>query len=276
MKATQADVEPEATRPSSARAESVLRRASSRILQAAGIPFLVFVVVVAAWQLGVTFFHVPSYLLPAPSSIWKSFGGQWGIMWHATRATADEAMIGYAIGNGSALLLAAAMAESGILERTVYPYAILLNSLPMAVIAPLLILLIGFSIWSIASVSALMCFFPTLVNGVGGFKATDATTLELMRGLNASRWKTFRYVKVPNALPFIFSALKISVALSLVGALVGEWISANQGLGFLTIQANQYVDTLLLFRAIIFVAALAIAGFLTVMALESYFLRWRR
>jgi NitT/TauT family transport system permease protein len=97
-----------------------------------------------------------------------------------------------------------------------------------------------------------------------------------MRGLNASRWQTFAYVKVPNALPYIFAALKISVASSLVGAVVGEWIAADEGLGYLTIVANNFVNTLLLFRAVLLVSILAIVWFLVITMLEHWLLGWHR
>jgi NitT/TauT family transport system permease protein len=97
-----------------------------------------------------------------------------------------------------------------------------------------------------------------------------------MRGLNASRWQTFRMVKLPNAAPYLFAALKISVASAMVGAVVGEWIAADKGLGYLTIVANNYVDTLLLFRAVVLISLMALVWFLSVMAIEAYVLRWKR
>lgn len=253
-----------------------LRRRVHDVYRVAGMPVLMFLIFVAIWEFYVDFFRIPQYSLPSPSAIWMSFdSAAWAEIFPAARATAREALLGYVIGNTVGLTLAACMAEFRALEKSAYPYALFLNSLPMAVIAPLLIIWLGFSIWAIVAVSALMVFFPTLVTGVSGFKAADSTTLELMRGLNASRWKIFKSVKVPYALPFIFSALKIAVASALVGALIGEWISSDQGLGFLTVQANRYVDMLLLFRAIFAVAIFAITGFVTVSVLEWHFLKWR-
>jgi NitT/TauT family transport system permease protein len=246
------------------------------IAQRVGIPVLLFVAIVGSWELIVVLLEIPQYTLPRPSEILASFEGQWGSMMHHARLTATEALLGYALGNGVALIMAAFMGEFRLLERSLYPYVLVLRSLPIVAVAPLLIIWFGFTIWPIVSAAALICFFPTLVNGIEGFKATDATTLELMRGLNASRWQTFAYVKVPNALPYIFAALKISVASSLVGAVVGEWIAADEGLGYLTIVANNFVNTLLLFRAVLLVSAIAILWFLMIMALERWFLRWHR
>lgn len=240
------------------------------------IPLALFVLFLVVWELLITALEVPEYVLPKPSAIWASFEGEWDEMLHHGYLTATEAFLGFLIGNGVALVGAAFMSEFRIVERSVYPYILLLRSLPIVAVAPLLIIWFGFTIWPIVAAAALICFFPTLVNGVEGFKATDSMTLELMRVLNASRWQTFLYVKVPNALPYIFAALKIAVAAALIGAVVGEWIAADEGLGYLTIQANNFVDTLLLFRSIIAMAVLAVAWFLLVVVLEAYFLRWKR
>lgn len=239
------------------------------------IPLALFIIFLFSWEWLINAFEVPEYTLPKPSAVWASFEGEWGDMIHHTYLTAKEAFLGFLIGNGVALLLAAFMSEFRILEKSIYPYILLLRSLPIVAVAPLLIIWFGFTIWPIVAAAALICFFPTLVNGIEGFKATDSTTLEVMRVLNASRWQTFFYVKVPNALPYVFAALKIAVAAALIGAVVGEWIAADEGLGFLTIQANNFVDTLLLFRAIIAMALLAITWFLVVVILESYVLRWK-
>lgn len=240
------------------------------------IPLALFIVFLFAWEMLIAVLEIPVYTLPKPSAIWASFEGQWGELLHHSYLTTREALLGYLIGNGVALVAAAFMSEFRIIERSIYPYILLLRSLPIVAVAPLLIIWFGFTIWPIVAAAALICFFPTLVNGVEGFKATDSTTMELMRVFNASRWQTFFYIKVPNALPYIFAALKIAVAAALIGAVVGEWIAAVEGLGWLTIQANNFVDTLLLFRAIIAMAVLAITWFLVIVALEAYVLKWKK
>jgi len=239
-------------------------------------PAAVLVVLLVVWESAVRLLDLPTYLLPSPSAIAGSFSGEWGELARHTRATAVSAVLGYLIGNGFALVLAAVMAEFRSVENALYPWMLALRSLPVVALAPLLIIWFGFTIWPIVAATALICFFPTLVNGIQGFKSTDETTLQLMRGLNASRGEVFRLVKVPTATPMIFAALKISVASALVGAVVGEWISSKEGLGYLTIVASNYVDTLLLFRAIVAVAVIAIVWFLVVQALESWALRWQR
>jgi NitT/TauT family transport system permease protein len=247
-----------------------------RIVSRAAIPVLIFVVFIALWESAVAVFEVPEYILPRPSAIWASFSGEWAEIGHHTKLTAIEAFLGYLIGNGTAIIMAAFLAEFPFLERNFYPYVVLNRSLPIVTVAPLLIIWFGFTIWPIVIAAALICFFPTLVNGIQGFKSADPTMLELMRGLNASRWQTFSYVKLPTALPYIFAALKTAVASAMVGAVVGEWIAADEGLGFLTIRANNFVDTLLLFRAVLAIGVLGVVWFVVVTVIEGRLLQWNR
>ncbi len=235
-----------------------------------------FVIIVGVWQIGVEIFHVSEFVLPGPFAIARSFSGKWGQLFVNMRPTFIEALLGYLIGNATGVVTAALIAEFRFLEIGLYPYIIGFRSLPVISVVPLLIIWMGFTIWPIVGAAALIVFFPTFVNAVDGFKATDETTLELMRGLNATRWQTFWYVKVYNALPYMFAALKISIASALVGAVVGEWIVGQSGLGYLTILANNYVDTLLLFRALLGLGVIAIVWFVLVRALEVHFLRWQR
>jgi NitT/TauT family transport system permease protein len=237
---------------------------------------VVFVVLVALWQAFVEVFNMSEFVLPGPWAIAKSFDGNWGQLLDNTKPTFNEAILGYAIGNIAGVVTAALIAEFRFLEIGLYPYIIAFRSLPVISVVPLLIIWMGFTIWPIVGSGALIVFFPTFVNAVDGFKATDETTLELMRGLNATRWQTFWYVKWNNALPYMFAALKISIASALIGAVVGEWIIGQKGLGYLTILANNYVDTLLLFRALIGLGVLAVVWFGITRALEAHFLKWQR
>jgi NitT/TauT family transport system permease protein len=248
----------------------------ARLRTQAFVIALVFVVIVGLWQAFVEIFDMSEFVLPGPWAIAKSFEGNWGQLFDNMKPTLNEALLGYVIGNATGVLTAALIAEFRFLEIGLYPYIIAFRSLPVISVVPLLIIWLGFTIWPIVGSAALIVFFPTFVNAVDGFKATDETTLELMRGLNANRWQTFWYVKWRNALPYIFAALKISIASALVGAVVGEWIIGQKGLGYLTILANNYVDTLLLFRALFGLGIIAIVWFVIVRALEAHFLKWQR
>lgn len=248
----------------------------ARRLKSAAGPVAVFIVIVGLWEGLVRFFGIEQYMLPAPSAIAASFNGNMSDLLANSQATIVTAVLGYLIGNGFALVMAAFMAEFAPAERALYPWMLALRAMPSVALAPLMLIWMGFNIWPIVITAALICFFPTLVNGIDGFKATDTTTLELMRGLNASRWSVFWHVKARYALPSLFSAFKISVASALIGAVVGEWISSEEGLGYMTVVASKYVDTLMLFRAIIAVTVIALIWFALVIAIERRVLRWQR
>jgi NitT/TauT family transport system permease protein len=248
----------------------------SRIRTQTIVIVVVSIIILGLWQLGVQILNVSEFVLPSPWAIATSFSGNWNQLTSNAEPTFIESFIGYLIGNALGVVTAALIAEFRFLEIGLYPYIIAFRSLPVISVVPLFIIWMGFTIWPIVGAAALIVFFPTFVNGVDGFKATDETTLELMRGLNASRWQTFWYVKVWNALPYMFAALKISIASALIGAVVGEWIIGQRGLGYLTILANNYVDTLLLFRALLGLGVIAVVWFIVVRALEAHFLRWQR
>ncbi|OBJ95869.1 hypothetical protein A5746_12850 [Mycolicibacterium conceptionense] len=250
-------------------------RLAARGKAAAG-PLVVFVVIVGLWEATVRLLAIPQYMLPAPSAIAMSFEGNMSELIANGWATLWAALLGYLLGNGFALVMAGLMAEFAPVERALYPWMLALRAVPSVALAPLLLIWIGFNIWPIVITAALICFFPTLVNAIDGFKATDAVTLELMRGLNASRWSVFWRVKLRYSLPNLFSAFKISVASALIGAVVGEWISSEKGLGYMTVVASKYVDTLMLFRAIIGVTVIALVWFFVTIMIERRALRWRQ
>ena len=251
----------------------VLARGRLRLVIA---PLAFALVVLAIWQTVVSIADVQEYVLPAPLDILRSFAGNWHQLFSNAWVTLQEAVAGFFIGNVIALVLAAFMAEFRLFESAVYPTLVAWRTVPTVAFAPLLLIWFGFNLWPVIVVCAVICFFPTLVNAVEGFRSVDTSTMELMRGLNASRWEIFIKLRVFVALPYIFAALKIAVASALIGAVVGEWVVAQHGLGYLTILANNYLDTLLLFRAVIALAVIGVTWFAAVVWLESVVLSWRK
>lgn len=232
------------------------------------------VVFLAAWTLGVRVYSVPTYVLPAPAEILLSFQGELGSLWGHTQVTLYEAFIGWVLGNLIGISLGAVMAEFQALKRSIYPYMVILRSLPVIAFAPLLIIWMGINQGPIIAAATITTFFPSLVNSIAGFSSTDALTKELMHSLNASRWEVFRKVKLYNALPYIFSALRISVALTFVGAVVGEWLAGSEGLGYLILVANNQLATLLLFRALLIIGLFSTAWFGLLVLVESTLIDW--
>jgi len=237
-------------------------------------PAVFLVVFVGIWTFGVRIYSIPTYVLPTPLDILQSFQGELSNLWRHTRVTLLEAFLGWILGNMIGISLGAVMAEFQALKRSIYPYMVILRSLPVIAFAPLLIIWMGINQGPIIAAATITTFFPSLVNSIAGFSSTDRLTKELMHSLNASRWEVFRKVKLYNALPYIFSALRISVALTFVGAVVGEWLAGNEGLGYLILVANNQLATLLLFRALLVIGIFSTAWFGLLVVVESYLIDW--
>jgi len=205
------------------------------------------------WELAVRLLRVPAYLLPAPSAIFASMDKS--LLMHLA-ATLEEALAGFVLASALAFLAAVAFVRSPALERGLFPFAVTLKTTPLVAIAPLLVLWMGTGWSSKAAAAALICFFPVLVNSVKGLKAADAEYYELFHAMKASRGQEFRKLRIPFCLPYLYSALKISSSLAIVGAIVGEFVGATRGLGYLIMVSSSHLETDVLFSAI-FAAALA-------------------
>jgi NitT/TauT family transport system permease protein len=167
------------------------------------------------------------------------------------------------------------LAKSPRLERLLAPYLVASQSVPVVAIAPLLIIWFGSGRLSKVLVCALIVFFPVLVNTMVGIRSVGENLHDLMRSLGASRWQTFRMLEVPAALPVLLGGLKIGVTLATVGAVVGEFVGADQGLGFLINQARGLFNTPLVFVAILALIAIAVTLYAAVLLLEMRLLRWQ-
>ena len=150
-----------------------------------------------------------------------------------------------------AFLLGTLISQVRILEKTLYPYVVAIQTLPKIAIAPLILVWVGFGIESKVIIAAMVSFFPMLVNNIAGLKSTPPDKIEMMRSLSASRWKLFWYLQLPEALPYIFAGLNIGIVLSVLGAIVGEFIGSKAGLGYLIIQMNYSMDVAGVFAALV-------------------------
>ena len=236
----------------------------------------VFVVFVLGWEWVVRQWSVPAFIAPAPSAVARSLvaGIRSGVYLEHFWVTFGEALAGFAIAAVTGIALGAVIAQFRLIERTVYPYLVALQTLPKIAIAPLIIVWAGFGISSKVIIAALVAFFPVLVNVIVGLKTIDQGKLELMRSLGASRWQIFRLVTFPNALPFVFAGLDIAVVFSVLGAIVGEFVGAQQGLGNLIMQFNVTLDIAGVFAVLILLAALGIALHLVMQAIQRRVIFW--
>jgi NitT/TauT family transport system permease protein len=238
---------------------------------------LALVLLVAGWQALVWIAGYPAFILPSPGDV-AAAGVRVianGTLWHHMRVTLSEVGAGLVLGLLAASLLGYPLAKSRRLERLAAPYLVVSQSVPVVAIAPLLIIWFGSGQLSKVLVCALIVFFPLLVNIMVGIRSVEEELGELMRSLGASRWQTFRLLEVPSALPVLLGGLRIGVTLSVVGAVVGELVGADRGLGFLINQGRGLFDTSLVFVAIIALVAIAMVLYGAVMLLERRLLRWQ-
>lgn len=251
------------------------RRGAWRTFVVATAPPVVAVLVaLAAWSLWVRLREVPAYLVPTPEAVARAFLDDPSRFLDAGRTSLIEALGGLAIGSGAALLVAIAMAHSRPLERALYPLALVVKVTPVVAVAPLFIIWFGFGIWPKLLVAALITFFPMLVNAVVGLRDVDPAAHDFLRSLHASRWQVFWRLRWPASLPYLFAALRISVPLALIGAVVAEWMSGDGGLGQVILIANGDFDTASLFAAVLVLAALAVLLSGALALLERKLLFW--
>lgn len=225
-------------------------------------PLITGAALLAIWVLSISVFKVPNYLIPSPASVWTALqvGYVEGQYWPHFLFTLQCTVLGYTLGCGLAVLVGTLVAESRTFERFIYPYVIALQSTPKVAIAPLILVWFGFDMASKVIMVALMSFFPMFINTVVGIRQTPPAMLELMKVFSASRSHVFFHVKLPAAAGHIFAGLQISVVLSLIGAVVAEFVSSTKGLGYLIQSASLNMDLATMFACLFSLICIGLAG----------------
>lgn len=221
------------------------------------ISLALLVILLAFWEFGVG--EKPG-LLPSPSQIVLAVISdmETGAIWPHLWVTVYEIIVGFLIAVAVGVGLGASIALVPSLERILYPYILVVQIVPKVAVAPLIIIWLGYGLSSIASIVALVAFFPIFVNVIAGMKSADAKQIMLMRSLGASRWQIFRKVRLWNAVPYLFAGLDVAIIFAVIGAIVGEFIGAPSGLGSLIVQRQYSMSVPGVFSAIVF---LTITGF---------------
>ncbi|HEY1723163.1 MAG TPA: ABC transporter permease [Magnetospirillaceae bacterium] len=238
------------------------------------LPVLAVLCIGILWWQAVTQLGVKPFIAPSPLAVAQVFVTRFHMMLVNLAPTALEAVVGFVLGNTIAVLIATAFVQRKVVEEAFYPVALMVNTIPIVASAPILVLLLGNGIAPKVAISAIICFFPTLVNMTRGFRDVNPQALELMRVLSASDWEVFFKVRVKNALPFLFSALRITASTSVIGAIVGEWIGTNVGIGALIIQATYSFDSALLYASVVMGSALALLFFGIISVAETRIIKW--
>ena len=211
---------------------------------------LLLVVLLGGWELGVRLFHVPKFLIPPVSDIavalWRGLAASpfaKDSLWYHSAITVTEILLGFFVGSAIGLAIGVVVSQMPRLEAILEPYVSALQSLPKVAVAPIIVVWLGFGIGSKVAIICLLTFFPVLVTSIAGFKAVDPDRIDLLRSLSATQWQIFRKAKFPSALPYIFAGLNMAAAFSVVGAVVGEFVGAQAGLGVLILQMEAQADT---------------------------------
>lgn len=248
------------------------RRVAARVLP----PLLFAIAVLAVWQVAVRAAGVEESTLPAPSEIFRALWEIRDLLLDNAWVTIEEIAIGYLLAIVLGVGLAVLVCSSLLVERALYPWLVVSQMVPIVAIAPIIVIWTGFDIRPKVIVVALVSFFPVAVNTIDGIKATEPELLRLLQTFGAGRWKRFRTAQLPSALPFLFSGLKVAAALAVIGAVFGEWVGSDAGLGYLILTLNNQVATAEMFATIGVLAVIGIALFGLVQLLERLLLPWRR
>jgi putative hydroxymethylpyrimidine transport system permease protein len=264
-------------RPATA-ADPVRRRTvrRGRALSAYGPAAVLVVAAIALWELVVRALDVPTYLWPAPSVIAQTFETDFDLLASASWVTGGEVVLGFAIALAAGLSIGIVLHLSATLRRGIYPILIASQSVPTVVLAPILVLVMGFGIGPKLAIIALFCFFPIVVNTVDGLGSVDREYVRMMLTLDASRWSIFRRVEFPSALPLIFSGTRVAATYAAIGAVFGEWAGSDAGLGFEMLQATGRLDTPRVFATVVILTLMAIALFVLVTVVERLTIPWAR
>ncbi len=238
-------------------------------------PALAFVALLVAWEAGCRLFKVPAFLLPSPSMILVGFSEQAPSIWlKHTWATVHIAITGYLVAIAVSIPLAIALASSKVLSRTLYPMIVVVHAMPIVAIAPIIVVTLGASDLPRVVITFLIAFFPIVVSTTAGLMATPEELIELSRSLRADRAREMFHIRLPFALPYIFSALRISTTLSVVGAVVAEFVAAEHGLGYFIQFSTSFFKINQGFAALIILVTISLTFFQLVGLLQRVLAPW--
>jgi ABC-type nitrate/sulfonate/bicarbonate transport system permease component len=252
-----------------------LRNTVFKSVSVVALPVIVLLAFLFLWEIAVIITQIEKWILPRPSDIFITLGEMRGTVAGHTMQTLTEAVLGLLIAIASGVLIAILIDTSHLVRKAVEPLLVLSQTIPIIALAPLLIIWFGFGIFPKVIVVALVCFFPIAINLSDGFRLVDRDMVKLMRTLGASRRQMFFKLKLPAAAPFFFSGLKIAGTYSVMGAVIGEWLGASQGLGILLTRSSQSFLTEKVFATIILIVGLSLVIFAIIELLARVMMPWK-
>ena len=254
--------------------DAARRRKVRALVDEIAVPTFAIVGLVAVWQLSVMVFEIPAYLLPSPFRILTDSIEQAGTLgWH-TLATLKTVLLGFLASVAISLPLAVFITSSKRVANTVYPILVLTQSIPKVALAPILVILLGTNELPRIVVTFLVAFFPLVIAVATGLSSVPGDLVELGRSYRGSAWQLLTRIRLPYAVPMIFSGLKVAVTLSVVGAVVAEFVNADAGLGYFIISSTAFFETGLAYAALIILSLMGIVLFQLVVIAERVFFPW--
>jgi len=242
---------------------------------------VVLVVSVLLWHVATTHFAIPVFILPPPLDVWHALVDglstspfdRAGFTYH-TAVTLAEAVLGFLLGSAVGILLGFIVASSRLIERLALPYIVGFQSLPKVALAPLLVIWFGFGVEGKVMITSVITFFPLLINSITGYRSVDRDRIDLARSCNATTLQILWKIILPSSLPYIFAGLNIASVLAILGAIVGEFVGAQSGLGMLLMQYNQSMQIAPVFAVLLILAVVGYLANMGIRALERRFCFW--
>lgn len=237
-------------------------------------PFAGIFVFLAVWEAGVRLLKVPSYLMPPPTSVVMVFIDEFPKLLHHGWVTTYEMLLGYAMAVAIAVPLAIGITSSHRFDRFITPQLLFFQVVPKVAIAPLFLVWFGVGTTPKVLVAFLISFFPIVIDAAVGLRSMSAEMRDLARSMGASRWQVFAEFRLPTSLPYLFSGLKVAATLAVAGAVVGEFVGADKGLGYLLLVTNSNMETALMFATIVALTIIGLVFFYAVEFVEKLLIPW--
>jgi len=235
---------------------------------------VLFVALLGAWQLAVSAFEMREYILPSPLVVLRALVGSeipWaGHLWTTTLEIVGAFVLAGVVG----VALGIAIAWSPVLAKALVPFLVFVNTLPKVAVAPLFLLWLGYGVVPNMLIGALIGFFPVVINTAVGLTQVDEEMLDLGRVFNAPKWRVFAKIRIPNAYPYILSALKVTATAAVVGAIVGEFVASQKGLGYVIITTQGSMNTPVAFAALVWISVIGLAVYGAVVLAARWIAPW--
>ena len=231
-------------------------------------------IIIFLWHFAVIFFNIPEYLIPAPLAVGEYIFQKWNFLLRHSWVTMYETLAGFFLSILVGIPLAITLVWSKILDRSIMPILVVSQTFPKVAIAPLLIIWFGLGLLPKVLVSFIIAFFPVVISGVTGMRSVETEMLELIHSMRASSLQVFWKMRLPYALPHLFSGFKVAITFAIVGAVIGEWVGADQGLGYMLLWANANLDTVLLFSILASLTVIGVILYYSVVMMERLIIPW--